>query len=1005
MLRSLGPIGHCSAKLRRAMEIEEEAALAFRVRVKDSSKVNARSSSGRGNRWKQPARFSIPGPYHERPVSSTGKVAFHFALDTLSKTCNGGCQIMTVKGSKRLTVTAPADHDRYIDRPGAVPTIDPADYDRYAARAGAVEQLGVGSRALRTNISYDDAVRARYWRAVHDHERTPKPDRLRLDRDALSKAKWQQVSELASVPDEVRQVAAAFATGAVKQKSRFLKMDLAESERTIAAISVALGTPKDKQVPASIIKGRGGRSQFRLTAEFPEGLDAVGRLAITDAFCADLASFGFMYVAAIHAPDHHNDNRNFHLHIAFHDRPAKLISDRWDFEIAVPVAGQHNRFNYPYRQKKIAGFSRDPDGRGHRQYGATIIAEFRRVFAELCNEQLEVRGVMRRFDPGSFATMGIERKPTRPLGTRAAPLEAAGVATSTGIGNAEIIWSAVLQDLKQEAERQAKVRQDLLRRFKDARIALAARSGAAAAALAARLQEGAARFIASLDVLDRHALELAEYDATRLMTVARPAKAADSARRILDAIADGSASASDRRAQASIETRLFEARTFLREIGQIEASYRPVIDQHRSELQSASAVVAKVAGLLDKDLLELPATEAAVTFSADTPRDVIDGLMNRILAKDIPILLPDGSDGPYRVPGISKAEFRALTAPALSDMAQRRLSELADIQAKRMQEAAIQVGRHGLPGLDARAADGDRAAGRTARHARAYADHPVYIRYLSQPARAPRIPTPRPAVALGEARRAKKDPQPGFIASLRKYFGGPARKAPQPSRQPDPPQGEDRAPPVPQVPASSGRDEAIQRLATAVISEPALRVIENAAGLALDSRRVPELFYLAEAFSDETVVQEAIARRRASPWLDFTPFEREGILATVQAVLMNSDPRTAARAVGGRERCGDAGTVTDVISAWRGYDPVKRMLTEADRAWTQQIDQATNTALRMQRQIPAKPPKQEQKTVGRDSAEPAPPFLNWEGPTPAIPSGADLERQRDWFDARSEPQR
>ena len=193
------------------------------------------------------------------------------------------------------------------------------------------------------------------------------------DADRLGRAKVRALlrslplrTKLVSIPDALRQAASDFAARAAQQKSRFLKIDLAENERTIGAISAELETTRSKQIPARIVKNRDGRSHFQLTAEFPQKLDAVGRFAITDAYCAKLEKDGSAYVAAIHTPDHHNDDRDFHLNIAFHDRPAKFMSHRWDFEIAVPIAGQHHRFHSPHRQNKIADFSRNSYGGGHR---------------------------------------------------------------------------------------------------------------------------------------------------------------------------------------------------------------------------------------------------------------------------------------------------------------------------------------------------------------------------------------------------------------------------------------------------------------------------------------------------------------------------------------------------------------------------------------------------------------------------------------------------------------
>ncbi len=79
------------------------------------------------------------------------------------------------------------------------------------------------------------------------------------------------------------------------------------------------------------------------------------------------------------------------------------------------------------------------------------------------------------------------------------------------------------------------------------------------------------------------------------------------------------------------------------------------------------------------------------------------------MTDDIPILPPGGTVTEYRVPGVTRVEFAALTTPALAEMAQKRLAALADIQAKRMTAAAKHVASIGTDGLTRAAADGDPA--------------------------------------------------------------------------------------------------------------------------------------------------------------------------------------------------------------------------------------------------------------------------------------------------------
>src|SRR3546814_1988820 len=84
----------------------------------------------------------------------------------------------------------------------------------------------------------------------------------------------------------------------------------------------------DHNPPFEFKSGRGGRVQFRLVAELPYELTPEDRALIVQNFCDHLGgletrdgedggqqSVGMMYTAVIHAPDAHNDLRNYHLHI------------------------------------------------------------------------------------------------------------------------------------------------------------------------------------------------------------------------------------------------------------------------------------------------------------------------------------------------------------------------------------------------------------------------------------------------------------------------------------------------------------------------------------------------------------------------------------------------------------------------------------------------------------------------------------------------------------------
>ncbi|MDR6114482.1 MULTISPECIES: MobA/MobL family protein [unclassified Sphingomonas] len=917
--RPLGPIGHCSARLRRALAIEEEEALGRAVRVRKDVRDQVKDRKVRGNRWSRSPNFAVPGAFHERFVSAGGKVTFHFEFQAISKTSDGGCRITTPEGSKRLAVGAPAAHDAYIDRPEAVEvTISPDGFDRYAVRPSATEAID-GERAVFTNISQDPQERQAYWRAVHRHERTPGADRLTLVPERASRAAWRALADAQDVPGAVGEVAAKFANDRGKRRTRTIPLDELAVDRVAArklakTLASILGTTKGK-LPVRLSEARGGRSQYRLTAEFPDGLDAAGRRAVTEAMCAELEEIGMMYVAAIHAPDHHNDRRNHHLHVACHDRPARRIGNRWDFEIAEPVEGQHERVRYPYAQKKIAEWSRDSDGGNYRAYGTASIADMRRFFAERCNEELDRLGVTRQLHPGDLRSLGCERQAQKPLGTRAAPLDAVGVLTSRGIENAEILWSALLREAWTAAEERAKARADLRRRLLEAER-LCVEGSVIDQARTASIRDLIARFDAASVVLQQHDAECAEYDVTLAMARARPDKTIAVCRRMLEAIEGGTADRAEQRAKGAIVARADEAEAFLAGITAIEHDHAPVLTEHRTAVAKAQAAIDEITSAATA-LIDRPKPRRASKPARLDARSTLDALFDRIMKDDIPVLLPEGPVTEYRVPGVTRAEFTALTTPALAEMAQRRLATFADLQAKRMIAAATDVASVGLDSLQRAAAGGDASAARTLKHVRAYGEHPVYRRVLAEKRSVERVI----AVGTSETGRGWRDWVGGLLGRSPPIQSRPPIEPAQPHPMPEPAKDA----------VLSQRDEAVAALAAALFSEPALRVVEGEHGLVIDATHAPDWRFAANAFADEPAVAHAMRRRHASPWLNNSVVERNRLLADLRAALMSA-ARSPLRKVGKEWEVDLADErLATLVTAWRGYRRLEDLLADVDR--------------------------------------------------------------------------
>lgn len=181
---------------------------------------------------------------------------------------------------------------------------------------------------------------------------------------------------------------------------------------------------------------RDGRVQSRIIAELPfeEEIGTLGREKILFGLGMEFEQLGLIWHGVVHKPDEHSDPRNFHLHLLYHDRPA-----RWSREGRAWIFSP---------RKHPAPRRRD------------FIKKLRHRYAELVNEEFKRAGLARRFDPRTFEEMGIAKTPTRHLGVRAAALERRGRGTSAGRHNYGVEWHwRILSQLRKRAEEVALLHQ------------------------------------------------------------------------------------------------------------------------------------------------------------------------------------------------------------------------------------------------------------------------------------------------------------------------------------------------------------------------------------------------------------------------------------------------------------------------------------------------------------------------------------------------------------------
>nr|WP_279614694.1 MobA/MobL family protein [Sphingomicrobium astaxanthinifaciens] len=447
---------------------------------------------------------------------------------------------------------------------------------------------------------------------------------------------------------------------------------------------------------AKLRRGRGGRVQYRIVAELPDGISDGARLEILQAFAARLEALKVMYTAVIHEPDEHNDRRNYHLHIAFYDRPCKYLFEEecWDFEIRTPVPGQRGRSKASKRNNKSVGVAQPAEGQSPKEHGREFVKTLRSDYASICNELLRKSGSNRLFDPRSFEAMGIDQEPTVHLG-RAEKLDSAGVTTEGGILNAQRTWQGAFNRAEETLKALIAERTRALKSG-DAVIAeLKAQN--ATHTKAADLMGSMSSLREVADNLSRWERQAMQLHLTKGMLYSRAHKTEQRCRRLQG----GDASKKSERQQDQYARRLEEAQQYREMLDRefLNDLQRTEIDHARLEaLQRKATKLVREIDALAQAIGETPSTKErmieptkeseAKAKSRFTQREraqvsnmhkdppVYEQQWNEIIKKierELLIQAPSGPAGLFKVPGISKADLDVLMNPILMARTQGRL--------------------------------------------------------------------------------------------------------------------------------------------------------------------------------------------------------------------------------------------------------------------------------------------------------------------------------------------
>ena len=495
-------------------------------------------------------KLNIPAARPLRAANAAGATSFHFSHEAISKT---RAEKVTARGTKNRKGAA-ADHTSYIERDGAVARGGQAELDKIQAElieqakndpelarslsldltpsAEASQEpaerlpddLGAGGRAsayiereealahdpngsavLFSNISDDPVERREFWKLVERAESNPSADRMQL-RIAGNEEFWSKVGADKDCPKPVRDAIAAadpteivkiitqdnVAVRAIMKRHGWKPRERRPANETDEQKAAREEREAAASYGAKFEDGRGGRVQFRIVGELPHEISHEARVRILKDFTREFEARNLPHIAVMHAPDHTNDDRNWHFHLVYHDRPAKRFTGLAEDHLPAldPNAGERTiqkhqikvqaisdpaiqkhvgrwDFTVPYTyRKKVSGniiettpFSQFKDRDCNKREFVPLL---RSNLAYLTNRELEAEGIDRRVDPRRYSEMGIHKESDEHLGTQAASLESNGVPTEIGVRNEANQWEFVQRKLEAQSRAdQARIDQQL----------------------------------------------------------------------------------------------------------------------------------------------------------------------------------------------------------------------------------------------------------------------------------------------------------------------------------------------------------------------------------------------------------------------------------------------------------------------------------------------------------------------------------------------------------------
>lgn len=689
-------------------------------------------SGGSTGRWKLHIDLRCPVSRPGRISAGDGSTSFHFATMTIS-------HASAPSGGNKANRAAA--HEAYlvgkVERGGREPQLG----ESYLIEPKSGEELETEhGRALvfLSSISDDLPSREVFWNARWQNARKAGAELLELVPANGAIDDWHALAVDENAPPKGRAAAMEIATAlritGVALKPSTIRVESEDLRRWATGLGDRFGRNKSDRMIHHRVP-RGGAVQRRFELELPAELGLEEIEAVVADLAAPLKKAGIAFTMVVHAPDPHNDRRNLHAHLIAYTRRLPILASG-DLDLLAPGIALR-----PGDLAAVFDPTLDPKNMHHSKLAAADLSVMRAYFAELCNGHLTDLGVERRFDPRSFAEMGIEKTPEVHLGSAAAVLLAAGVMTDIARDNAVRDWQAA------GAERQRAVTDE--RAFHDERIARYDREGGtlpvadrtAVARLVARYCETACDLVRSTDALSKFDLDerMARSAAERLLrTTDRLLAAADSDRKVQRDARDIQARNRLARAHlAELDERLSVHRASVSKLRSHSAQQRALLASLETEIQTAIAQVRaqrQAASNWSRDTVLSPGLYPDRLPPAEHCTAIIGHLFGQTSANsDID---PERIVLVFRTPGDARrmevSGLRSADAELMKDPRWKRRLEDAFSRACERQEQAVRrllahVEQHGRRSLE-RGQDRlrDQVNPTLFRLHTAYAQHPVY---------------------------------------------------------------------------------------------------------------------------------------------------------------------------------------------------------------------------------------------------------------------------------------